>query len=252
MSLLNGKIGIALCFAFLVIFGVRIIDNFSRKARFDNGTLVKVESNFQNEKTARVANSDKQKSDEEDQPRESIIQIENNGLPVIIFPENRQGFYDVDARVNNTRISFAVDPQGSLTLLRQSDAGKANLQLHGSDFNYEVNTQNGPVRAARVTLRQVEIKNYYATEVPALVLPDNALQENFLALGAMKKFGTVELAEKELRLTPNAEAMERPKPVEREQKIASQEPVDSFKSNVPRPKAGKRELDKSEYSGYSD
>ncbi len=249
MSLLNGKIGIALCFAFLVIFGVRIIDNFSRATRFDNGNLVRIESEMQSD---RAASSEQQKNAEADETKGPIVEISANGLPVIIFPENRRGFYDVKARVNNAKISFAVDPQSNLTLLRRSDARKANLQLSGSDFTYDVNTKNGPVRAARVTLQQIEIKGFYAAEVSALVLPDKALEENFLALSAMRKIGSVELAEKELRLTPNESAMERPEPVEREQKIASQAPVDSFKSNVPRPKAGKRELDKSDYSGYSD
>lgn len=249
MSLLNGKIGIALCFAFLVIFGVRIIDNFSRATRFDHGNLVRVEADMQSD---RVASSDRLGRAGEGQPNNPVIQNSANGLAVIIFPENRRGFYDVEARVNNAKLSFTVDPQGSLTLLRRSDAGKAKLQLSGSDFTHEVNTQNGPVRAARVTLVQLEIEGYYAAEVPALVLPDNALQENILALSAMRKIGTVELAKAELRLFPNADAGERPEPVAREREIESQARVDGIESKIPRPKAGKRELDKSDYSGYSD
>ena len=87
-----------------------------------------------------------------------------------------------------------VDSGASLVALRASDAAEVGIRPLPADYSVTVSTANGKIKAARASLDRIEIGGIAVTDVPALVLPDEALGQNLLGVSFLSRLKRYEVA----------------------------------------------------------
>jgi aspartyl protease family protein len=112
-------------------------------------------------------------------------QAPTNSRIVVIKSEN--GHFGADAYVDGRRIAFMVDTGASQIAIRASDAARLGYHPRAHDYTIKVDTANGVGRAALVELNRVEIGDIMLRDVPALVVPDEALNVNLLGMSFLSR-----------------------------------------------------------------
>ena len=108
-----------------------------------------------------------------------------NTRNVVIRSENGQ--FATDGRVDGRPIAFMVDTGASQITLRESEAARLGYRPHERDYVIKIHTANGEGRAARIELDTVEVGDIIVRDVPALVVPDNALGVNLLGMSFLSR-----------------------------------------------------------------
>ena len=106
----------------------------------------------------------------------------------------RDGHFRVDARVNGRRADFVVDTGATLVILRETDASNVGLHPMPRDYTAVVSTANGKIKAAPTKLDRIEVGDITVFDVPALVLPDEALSTNLLGASFLSRLRRYEYA----------------------------------------------------------
>jgi aspartyl protease family protein len=125
-----------------------------------------------------------------DQPRQSAA-----GQHKMSLESGRDGHFRVDARVDGRHIDFVVDTGATLVIMRESDAAQVGIHPMPRDYTAIVSTANGKTKAARAKLGQIEVGSITVFDVPALVLPDEALSQNLLGVAFLSKLRRYEYAD---------------------------------------------------------
>jgi aspartyl protease family protein len=107
----------------------------------------------------------------------------------------RDGHFRIDARVSGRHIEFLVDTGASLVILRETDAANVGLHPMPRDYTATVSTANGRTKAAPAKLERIEIGSITVFDVPALVLPDEALSTNLLGAAFLSRLRRYEVAD---------------------------------------------------------
>ena len=107
----------------------------------------------------------------------------------------RDGHFRVDARVDGRNIGFMVDTGASLVILRETDASNVGLHPMPRDYTAVISTANGKIKAAPAKLERIEIGDITVFDVPALVLPDEALSQNLLGVSFLSRLRRYEYAD---------------------------------------------------------
>ncbi len=107
---------------------------------------------------------------------------------------DRQGHFQVEARIEGRRLGFVIDTGASLVILRESAAAQVGIHPMPVDYTATVATANGKVKAARAKLDRVELGDITVFDVAALVLPDEVLSKNLLGVSFLSKLGRYEYA----------------------------------------------------------
>jgi aspartyl protease family protein len=97
------------------------------------------------------------------------------------------GHFQVEARVDGRRLDFMVDTGASQITLRESEAARLGIHPTPRDYTVRINTANGAGRAARVELGMVEVGDIIVRDIPALVVPDEALSVNLLGMSFLSR-----------------------------------------------------------------
>lgn len=118
----------------------------------------------------------------------------------MVVPRDARGQFQVDGRVDGQQISFMVDTGASVIALTASDAARLGIHPAQSEFVAAVKTANGTVRGAPTQLDMVEVGDLLVRDVPALVLPDEALSENLLGLSFLSRLRRFEYSDGKLVL----------------------------------------------------
>ena len=113
----------------------------------------------------------------------------------MVLDADRYGHFSVDARVDGRRLGFMVDTGASLVTLRESDAAYLGIRPMPVDYRATVSTANGKIKAAPTKLSRVEIGDITVFDVPALVLPDEALSQNLLGVSFLSRLRRYEYAD---------------------------------------------------------
>jgi aspartyl protease family protein len=103
------------------------------------------------------------------------------------------GHYFANADINGTTIAVMVDTGASGVALSYEDAEKVGLHPHGLDYDIPVSTANGMVKAARVTLRRVEVDNVRVRDVDGMVLPEGALRGSLLGMSFLSRLSSFKI-----------------------------------------------------------
>ncbi|MFZ0621240.1 MAG: TIGR02281 family clan AA aspartic protease, partial [Pseudolabrys sp.] len=69
----------------------------------------------------------------------------------LILDGDRQGHFQVEARVEGRFVDFVVDTGASLVVLRESSAALAGIRPQPRDYTATAVTANGKIKAARAT-----------------------------------------------------------------------------------------------------
>jgi aspartyl protease family protein len=97
------------------------------------------------------------------------------------------GHYITTASINNQSVNVLVDTGASAVALSYEDAEAVGLRPSSLAFDVPVNTANGVGKAARVTLRKVEIDNVRVSDVEGLVLQKGALEGTLLGMSFLSR-----------------------------------------------------------------
>jgi aspartyl protease family protein len=112
----------------------------------------------------------------------------------LMLDSDRQGHFKVEARIDGRHIDFMVDTGASLVIMRDSDAAQAGIRPLPRDYSATVATANGKIKAAPATLERIEVGGITVYNVPALVLPDEALGQNLLGMSFLSRLKRYEYA----------------------------------------------------------
>ena len=117
-------------------------------------------------------------------PVETVAQASGRSLNI---PRDARGHFQTDGRIEGQRINFMVDTGASVVALNEKSAARFGLRPSRNDYNANVATANGTVKAARARIAMIELGGLVVRDVDALVLPDAALSENLLGLSFLSK-----------------------------------------------------------------
>jgi aspartyl protease family protein len=116
------------------------------------------------------------------------------GLRSISIPPDGRGHFQTDGRIEGQRIDFMVDTGASVVALNEKSAARFGLRPSRGEYNANVTTANGTIKAARMRLAMIDIGGLVVRDVDAMVLPDEALSENLLGLSFLSKLKRFEYA----------------------------------------------------------
>jgi aspartyl protease family protein len=116
------------------------------------------------------------------------------GQHTMVLASDRAGHFQVDARVDGRPIDFVVDTGASLVVMRESAAAQVQIFPKASDYTARVSTANGTIKAAPTTLGRIQVGDITVFDVPALVLPDEALDKNLLGASFLSRLKRYEYA----------------------------------------------------------
>jgi aspartyl protease family protein len=97
------------------------------------------------------------------------------------------GHFQVDARIDGRRLGFIVDTGASQITIRERDAARLGIHPTPRDYSVKINTANGAGRAALVQLGMVEVGDIIVRDIPALIVPDEALNVNLLGMSFLSR-----------------------------------------------------------------
>ena len=123
------------------------------------------------------------------EPREPTTSGRN-----LMVEADRLGHFQVDARVEGRNVDFIIDTGASLVVLRESDAARVGIRPRPSDYTATAVTANGRIKAARATIDRIELGGITVYDVPAMVLPDQALAKNLLGVSFLSRLRRYEYA----------------------------------------------------------
>ena len=118
----------------------------------------------------------------------------------VTIPRDARGHFQVGGRIDGRRVDFMVDTGASVIALTEREASRLGIRPSRDDYTAQVRTANGTVKAAPVTLNNVDIDGLVVRNVQALVVPGNALSENLLGLSYLTKLKRFEYANGKLVL----------------------------------------------------
>jgi aspartyl protease family protein len=133
------------------------------------------------------------------QPVEQVRQA-SVGQHKMQLASGRDGHFRVDARVDGRSVDFMVDTGATLVALRETDAAMIGIRPMPRDYTATVSTANGKIKAALTRLSRIEIGDITVFDVPAVVLPDDALSQNLLGVAFLSKLRRYEFADGRLVL----------------------------------------------------
>ncbi len=115
-----------------------------------------------------------------------------SGPGVMRFSADDSGQFFVDATVDEVPIRFLIDTGASGIALSRADALHLGFDPAQLRYTARFSTANGTTRAAPVTLRDLRIGPFDATDVPAWV-NEGDLDQSLLGMSYLTKLGRVEI-----------------------------------------------------------
>ena len=109
-----------------------------------------------------------------------------------MLESDRQGHFQVEARVEGRFVDFVVDTGASLVVLRESSPPR--------DYTATAVTDNGRIKAAPAKIDRIEVGGITVYDVPAMVLPDEVLSKNLLGVSFLSRLRRYEYANGRLLL----------------------------------------------------
>jgi len=112
----------------------------------------------------------------------------------LMLEADRLGHFQVEARIDGRSVDFIIDTGASLVVLRESDAARVGIRPRPSDYTATAITANGKIKAARATVDRIQVGGITVYDVPAMVLPDEALAKNLLGVSFLSRLKRYEYA----------------------------------------------------------
>jgi aspartyl protease family protein len=126
--------------------------------------------------------------------RPQQTQTQANSYRTVTVQSDRRGHFQVEGSVDGRRLDFMVDTGATVVALRERDAGKLGIFPTPRDYTGLTNTANGTIRVAPVRLSSLEVNGIRVYDVPAVVIPDQALSVNLLGMSFLSRVRRFEMA----------------------------------------------------------
>ncbi|MGX7874906.1 TIGR02281 family clan AA aspartic protease [Mesorhizobium sp. ORM6] len=104
-----------------------------------------------------------------------------------VVAADQRGHFTSAFKLNGRQVDGMIDTGATLVAINMSTARRIGLSLNSSDFTRQVNTANGTIKAAMVTVDRLQIGNIMVEGVPAVVLDDRALQTNLIGMSFLSR-----------------------------------------------------------------
>lgn len=118
-----------------------------------------------------------------------------------LLEKRSDGHFYVEAWVNDDPVNFMIDTGASMVVLSRETASNLGFDLWDEDFDGLVKTAGGEVRAARITLDEINIGDeVIAYGVPALILMEGDL--DLLGMSFLSRISGYEVNGDEMVLKP--------------------------------------------------
>src|SRR4051812_5842429 len=96
------------------------------------------------------------------------------------IPRDFRGHFLAEGRIDGQRIAFMVDTGASVVALNETSAARFGLRPSRADYNANVTTANGTIKAARTRIAMVDIGGLGGRGVEAPGPPGQELSEKLL------------------------------------------------------------------------
>lgn len=113
---------------------------------------------------------------------------------------SNDGDFALRVKINDHATPMVIDTGATSVVLTYETAKAAGLPLELLDYNVDVETANGRVRAARLTLDRLSIGKLVERSVPALVVPRGQLKTNLLGMSFLNRLESWEVRADRLML----------------------------------------------------
>lgn len=110
------------------------------------------------------------------------------------------GDFALRVKVNDHTAPMVIDTGATSVVLTYDTAKAAGLPLELLDYSVDVETANGRVKAARLTLDRLAIGKLVERSVPALVVPRGQLKTNLLGMSFLNRLESWEVRADRLML----------------------------------------------------
>lgn len=120
-------------------------------------------------------------------PQAAKAQVEQLLGRKVRVPGDDRGHFSAEFKLNGRRVDALVDTGATLVAINVSTARRLGIVLKAADYQYTVETANGPTRAASVVLDNVQIGRIFVENVQAVVLDDAALKGTLVGMSFLKR-----------------------------------------------------------------
>lgn len=108
------------------------------------------------------------------------------GRKVVVTADARGHFMSA-FKLNGRQIDGMIDTGATLVAINSSTARRIGISLNPTDFSHQVNTANGAIKAAVVTIDRLQIGRITVEGVEAVVLDDRALHTNLIGMSFLQR-----------------------------------------------------------------
>jgi len=138
------------------------------------------------------------------QPQNNEIQAKSSTRALVsgfLLEKQADGHFYVEAWVNDDPVNFLVDTGASTVVLTRETASYLGFDLWDEDFDGLVQTASGVVKAARITLDEINIDDeVIAYGVPAIILMEGDI--DLLGMSFLSRISGYEVNGDEMLLKP--------------------------------------------------
>jgi clan AA aspartic protease (TIGR02281 family) len=114
-------------------------------------------------------------------------------LRTVEVQRGRNGGFALSAKVNGMATPMVLDTGATSVMLTYDAAKAAGLPLEVLKYTVEVQTANGALKTAPVTLDRIAVGKLVETSVPALVAPPGQLKANLLGASFLDRLESWEV-----------------------------------------------------------
>jgi aspartyl protease family protein len=132
-------------------------------------------------------------------PRPSAAISSTPASNTIVYTANERGHVVLDAAVNGAPVRMLVDTGATLVALTPADARAAGINPANLAYSGRVQTANGTVGMALVSLREIRIGQLSIYDVPAGVLEH--LNISLLGMSFLSRLQSYEMRDGKLTIT---------------------------------------------------
>jgi aspartyl protease family protein len=102
---------------------------------------------------------------------------------------DERGHFSGDFKLNGRKVNAMIDTGATVVAINLSTARRIGVNVLPNDFQHSVNTANGSVRAAAVTIDTLQIGRIFIRDVQAVVLDDKALGGTLIGVSFLSRLG---------------------------------------------------------------
>ncbi|MEW6768457.1 MAG: TIGR02281 family clan AA aspartic protease [Pseudomonadota bacterium] len=116
-----------------------------------------------------------------------------NSSRSVEISRSNDGDFALRAKINDHTAPMVIDTGATSVVLTYETAKAAGLPLELLDYNVDVETAGGHVRAARLTLDRLAVGKLVERSIPALVVPRGQMKTNLLGMSFLNRLESWEV-----------------------------------------------------------